>query len=329
MTHRAAFLSTLPLALNSEGGADAPAAAPDWVQLTPPGPALPGIDGRSWSMPAPETVIAACRAARAGSIEIPVDFEHASHVKGERGERADAIGWVRDLEVRAGALWGRVEWLATGREAVTSRAYRFLSPGFHFRPGTREVSRLVSVGLTNVPNFSLPALNRSQQETTTVDPDVLKALGLAPDAGPAAALAAITALKSAEQTALNRAASPDPDKFVPRADYELATNRVTALEAEAKTRAEAEINAAVDAAVEAGKVAPSSKEFHLAACRAEGGLERFRAMIEAAPVIAGAGAPKADPKPQKGALGPDELAVCRQMGMTPEDFAAARAAEQE
>lgn len=44
------------------------------------------------------------------------------------------------------------------REAVGSRAYRFLSPGFQFRPGSRDVSRLVSVGLTNVPNFSMPAL---------------------------------------------------------------------------------------------------------------------------------------------------------------------------
>jgi len=323
MTITRSFLSALPLALNSEGAAD----APDWVQLTPPGPMLPGIDGRAWTMADPSSVIAACRAARAGSIEIPVDFEHASHVKGEKGERADAIGWVRDLEVREGALWGRVEWLATGREAVASRAYRFVSPGFHFRPGSREVSRLVSVGLTNVPNFSMPALNRSQ-EILPMDADVLKALGLAPDAGPAAALAAINALKTAEQTALNRAAQPDPEKFVPRADHDLALNRLSTLEADAKAARETEIAAAVDAAVEAGKIAPASKEYHLASCRAEGGLDRFRALVQASPVIAAPAPAKADPA-TPAALSADELAVCRQLGMSPADFAAARAAEKE
>lgn len=326
MTKAHAFLSALPLALNSEGASD----VPEWVQLTPRGPVLPGIDGRSWVLSDPAAVIAACRAARGGSIEIPVDFEHASHVKGAAGERADAIGWVRDLEARDGALWGRVEWLATGREAVAGRAYRFLSPGFSFRPGTREVSRLLSVGLTNVPNFSMPALNRSNEETA-MDPEVLKALGLAPDASATAAVVAISALKAAEQTALNRAQAPDPDKFVPKADFELATNRVNTLEAEKAARTEAEIAATVDAAVAAGKIAPVSKDYHLASCRAEGGLERFRAMVEATPAF-GIAQPKADPKgatPGKGQLNADELAVCRQMGMSPEDFAAARAAEQE
>jgi len=320
-----AFLSSMPLALNAEG---ASADAPEWIQLTPRGPRLPGMDGRAWTMPDPAHVIAACRASRGGSIEIPVDFEHATHVKGEKGERADAIGWVRELEERDGALWGRVEWRDVGRDAVASRAYRFISPGFSFAPGTRAVSRIVSVGLTNVPNFSMPALNSEQE--TTMDPDVLKALGLAPDSGPAAAVAAITMLKTAEQTALNRAQSPDPVQFVPRADYELATNRLNTLEAEATARRETEITGAVDGAVAAGKIAPASKEFHLAACRAEGGLERFREMITASPVIAAPTPPRADPTAPGGQprLEADVLAMCRAWGMTPEEYAAAAAKEE-
>jgi phage I-like protein len=324
MTHSPAFLAALPLALNSEG----PAGAPDWVQLTPAGPHLPGIDGRAWTMADPEAVIAACRAIRGGTIEIPVDFEHATQVKGAKGEPAPAVGWIREMEARNGAIWGRVEWTDAGRDAVASRAYRFLSPTFDFNRLTGAMRRIVSAGLTNVPNFTMPAMNRSQEENP-MDPEVLKALGLAPDAGPAAAVSAINALKSAEATALNRAETPDPDKWVPKADYELATNRLTDLEAEAKTRAEAEIVAEVDAAVAAGKIAPASKDYHLASCRAEGGLERFRTMIAGAPVIAGKTTAKADPAPTPGKLSADELAVCRQMGMSPEDFAAAKAAEQE
>ena len=92
--------------------------------------------------------------------------------------------------------------------------------------------------------------------------------------------------KRDNETALNRASSPDPEKFVPRADYELATNRVSELETQVKAAQDAEIEAEVDAAVEAGKIAPASRDYHLATCRAEGGLDRFRSFIGQAPVIA-------------------------------------------
>jgi hypothetical protein len=119
-----------------------------------------------------------------------------------------------------------------------------------------------------------------------MDKAVLDALGLAASSTAADAVVAINALKADTATALNRAQTPDPERFVPKADHQLALNRITAFEAEAKARQEAEIVAAVDAAVTAGKVAPASKDYHLAACRQEGGLERFTAMIKAAPVIA-------------------------------------------
>jgi phage I-like protein len=326
-----AFLAPLPIALNSVTATSATPDAPEWVQLTPAGPRLAGMDGREWQMANPEFVISQCRAARGGQIEIPVDFEHATHVKGARGEPALAVGWVRELDVRDGAIWGRVEWNDAGREAVASRGYRFVSPGFDFHKLTGAVRRIVSVGLTNLPNFTMPALNRSgENEETEMDAAVLQALGLKPDASAADAVVAITKLRADADTALNRAANPDPAQFVPRADYDLATNRVAALEADAQTRREAEITAAVDAAIEAGKVAPVSRDYHLATCRADGGLERFRALIDASPVIAAKTTTTTPPAPttQTG-LSQDELAVCRQMGMSPTDFAAAKAAQQE
>jgi hypothetical protein len=97
---------------------------------------------------------------------------------------------------------------------------------------------------------------------------------------------AINNLKVARDTALNAAQTPDPAKFVPKADHDLALNRITTFETAAKAARETEIVAAVDAAVTAGKVAPASKDYHLAFCRTEGGLEQFKAMIAAAPVIA-------------------------------------------
>lgn len=323
MTHPAICQATA-LALCFEG-----AAVPDWVQLTPAGPQLPGRDGRMWRLSAPQAVLSAFAAARAEGQDIPVDFEHATHLKGEKGDPAPAVGWVTELELRDDALWGRVEWNETGRTAIASRAYRYVSPGFRFDPVTLEVSRIVSVGLTNQPNFAMPALNREAEpkETEAMDKDVLEALGLKADATPAQAVVAINALKAAEQTALNRAQTPDPEQWVPKADHQLALNRISSFEAEAKARVEAEAEAAVDAAIAAGKVAPSSKDYHLATCRTEGGLERFRAMVDAAPVIAGGPTTEKKPDAQPGALTAEELAVCRQMGMDPTEFAAAKAAD--
>ncbi len=314
----------MPLALCSEEGG-----APDWVQLTPKGPRLPSRDGREWQLPDPDAVVRAYTASVAAGIEAPVDFEHATHIKGEVGERADAVGWVREIANRDGALWGRIDWTDTGRAAVVSRGYRYLSPGFFFNPATRVIARLVSVGLTNVPNFVLPALNREIPNLETdMDPAVLQALGLTATATAADAVLAINTLKSAEQLALNRAATPDPEKFVPRADHQLALDRITTFEAAEKTRADEAAVAAVDAAIAGGKIAPASRDYHLATCRADGGLERFTTFAAAQPVIVPAsGLGKKDPVALPGKLNADELAVCRQLGMTLDDFAAARAAE--
>lgn len=319
------IIQSMPLALCSEEGT-----VPEWVQLTPQGPRLPSRDGREWQLPDPDLVVRAYAESLSAGVEAPVDFEHATHVKGEIGERADAVGWVKELANRDGALWGRIDWTETGRAAVASRGYRYLSPGFFFSPATRAVARLASVGLTNLPNFALPALNREhpEPENDPMDPAVLEALGLTPTATAAEAVLAINTLKSAEQLALNRAATPDPEKFVPKADHQLALNRITEFESAEKTRAEEAAVAAVDAAVAEGKIAPASREYHLATCRAEGGLERFRAFAAAQPVIAPpSGLDKKAPGTPPGKLNAEELAVCRQLGMTPEDFTAARAAE--
>lgn len=328
-----AFLSPLPIALNSELAAPSGTTeVPEWIQITPKAPRLEGMDGRIWTMADPEAVVATCRANMAGGRLIPIDFEHATHVKGARGERADAAGWIRELEARDGAIWGRVEWNSSGREAIATRGYRFISPGFDFHKLTGAVRRIVSAGLTNVPNFTMPALNREgEPQETEMDAAVLQALGLKEGASAADAVIAITKLRTDADTALNRAANPDPTQFVPRADYDLATNRVSELEAEMTAHREDEITAAVDAAVAAGKIAPASRDYHLAVCRTEGGLEQFQTFIGAAPVIVPNNpAPRnTDPKVQTDQLSTDELALCRAWGMSPDDFKAARKAEAE
>jgi phage I-like protein len=307
------------LALNFEGGT-----LPDWVQLTPAGPAIVGRDGRGWKMSDPAAVAAAYDPAK----EPQIDLEHSSQIAAPMGMPAPAVGWIKQIEVRDNALWGRVEWTADGAATVTSRAYRYLSPVFKYDHQTGEILQIASAGLTNNPNLEMAALNRTTTETTDMDKAVLDALGLAATSTAADAVVAINTLKSEKAVALNRAEAPDAERFVPKADHQLALNRITAFETEEKTRRESAITAAVDAAVAAGKVAPASKDYHLAACRQDGGLERFTAMVGAAPVIAPPSAlDRRTPDATPGKLTGEELAMCRMMGTDPEKFAAEKAVQ--
>lgn len=93
-------LSLQGIALNAE------AAAPDWVQLVPAGPRIMGRDGRWWMMSGAQAV-----ADRYDPVKEPqIDIEHSSEIKAPMGETALAVCWIKGIEVREGALWGRVEW---------------------------------------------------------------------------------------------------------------------------------------------------------------------------------------------------------------------------
>lgn len=314
-----------PLALNAADGT-----VPDWVQLLPAGREIEGVDGRKWTLERDGADIVAAFNSR--GLKLPIDIEHATQLKGARGEEAPAVGWIEALEARDTGLWGRADWTDRGRALLADRAYAYLSPVFTYAKRTGLIARMVSAGLTNNPNLDLVALNRSDDDAAqtedVMDKAILEALGLNSDASAADVVVAIQKLKDDKATALNRAETPDPERFVPKADFDLAMNRVREAEAADKARAEAEIEAAVDAAIEAGKVAPASRDYHLAACRAEGGLDRFKAAMDAAPEIAGKSGLGGKPPAGGGsALSAEELAVCQATGMDPEEFAKARAAE--
>ena len=54
MTNARAILAALPLAFNFEAASP----APEWVQLTPPGPRIAGRDGRAWTLDAEAVALA-------------------------------------------------------------------------------------------------------------------------------------------------------------------------------------------------------------------------------------------------------------------------------
>ncbi len=265
-----------------------PAHVPDWIMLLPVGPEITGRDGRTWRLDDPQALV---EAFHQGGVDLPIDLEHSTELKGPEGDPAPAVGWIKAVEVRDGAVWGRVDWTNEGKIRVAEREYRYTSPVFVYDKKSKQIVKLTSVGLTNQPNLHLQALNRHQPtEEDIMLKKLLAKLGLAENATEDQALNAIATLQNDLEAARNRAETPSLDKFVPRADYDQALNRASTAEqklAEVEAeKLETAINSEVDAALKAGKITPATRGFYVAMCRQDGGLEQFRKFVEAAPTVA-------------------------------------------
>lgn len=313
---RRAFCSEIPL---DDG------AAPEWIRLFPDGPELAAIDGRRWSL-SDAAAVAAVTDERRGSVDLCIDWEHAQDRAAPEGRRADAAGWIKEVAARDGALMGRVEWAAGGRESVEGRGYRYFSPCFaHARkirlpgqPHGGEVIAVVGGSLVNRPAFDMPALAGQQEDSVNEFlKKVLEALGLASDAGEDKALAALAALKTERDEAVSQAAAdPPPDKFVPRGLYDTAMARAATAEGKLAEQAgealAADTKRELDAAQAAGKFAPAQRPWFEARCAEEGGLEKIRELLGTAGSAApgpGGGSPAPPPPAAAGFRSSEEAAI--------------------
>lgn len=286
---------------------------------------LRGMDGRAWKLLNPEAVCNAWSRPRA------ITENHARLLAAPKGGSAPSFGWIMKIRPENGALVADVEWTDRGIAALNARDYRFFSPEFVYSETTGDIAEIVGGALTNDPNFPQLALNSEQhQEQSPMSLAlILAALGLAPTATEADAVTAINSLKTEKLTALNAAQNPDPTKFALKAELDVALNRATTVEAQLAainaTSREADIVRVVDEAQSAGKVIPATREHYLAMCRMEGGLDTFKKLAEAMPVLGVAS--KTNGKPpasQGGPLTADEIAICANAGITEEQFQAAR-----
>lgn len=294
------------------------ASVPEWIEVIPAGE-FTGRDGRKWINSHPTAVLAS---SLAGGVKLPVDVEHSTELKGPRGEFAPAHGWIEEMRITStGAIEARVEWNEHALYMLRNRDYRYYSPAFHYT-ADGVVTRLSSVGLTNKPNLNFPALN--QENTMPLPAQIVTVLGLAETASADDAVTAITQLKNNEQVALNRAASPDLTKFVPTETYQLALNRAETAENTLKAQAEKDAETLVDAAIEAGKIAPANRDMYLATCRSEDGHQQFVSFVKTAPVLVNNDKPTGGKDGKSTTLTETELAMCRSMGITQDEFLATR-----
>ena len=81
------------------------------------------------------------------------------------------------------------------------------------------------------------------------------------------------------------------------------------------------ITAEIDAALKLGKITPATADYHRAACQEEGGLDRFKAFVTAAPVVGEPSGLGAQHQTQtRTALNAEQQAMCKQFDVDPEQY---------
>ncbi len=303
-----------------------PPAAPEWVHLIPAG-TFSGLDGRG-----PYTLdAAAVLAAFQPPPYLPIDYEHQSVDADQKNGPAPAAGWIHELELREDGVWGRVEWTDRAAAMIAQREYRYVSPVFQYRPKTGRVVRLLGAGLTHAPNLpTLRAVARadmedamSQQLQETLD-KVCAALGIATDSGPQAVAAHAAAMKEELdrlreklEKATGKPETPDPKEWVPMSQHRAVAEQLAQLQQQLARR---DAEEAVTAAMAEGKLPPAMKEWALGYAMSD--PDGFKEYVEKAPKIVEAGERRASHANGGGkALSDEELAVCRNLGISPEEYA--------
>ena len=310
-------------------------ALPERVVLFPGDPLEAATDGRRHVVTDAAEVVAETLRHAPSDGRRPVTFDHAGLYYG--GYSAPAGGWLSKFRVESdGAISAAVAWTPRGASALIDREYRYISAEYEMRQAgddarTWEVLWFVGASLVNRPGFDLPALAAAAsagQEGNEMN--IRELLGLAPQASDeevataaaawrgdrevaVAARKALSLEEGADAEAVRTAAAaaaapaggdpdPDPAQYVPRKQYDELTKRVEGLESQRTSEGS---ERAVAAAVEAGVIAPSQREWALKYASSD--LAGFQAYAAESPRIFGPGTPAAEAAAAAAAGGDTEV----------------------
>lgn len=315
-------------------------------------------DGRPFEVPAwrIDAVIAARVIARAEAAKDDwvIDYEHQTLSTEKNGQPAPAAGWGKKLEWRDDGLYAvALRWNERARAAIAAGEYRYVSPVFEYDQKTGEVLAIRMAALTNFAGIDgLDDLNAraaakfqsdvpAQENDHMKREDLIKLLGLNADATDDVIDAALAALKAKADTlqetrnflgvkdgesissalaALKaKPATPDPAKFVSIDAHKQVVDDLAALRSDLDAR---DLQAVITTAIDEGRLATAeeqwARDFHKAH-----GLVALRESLAKRPVIAALKGTQTGGKPPEkkdGELDEAQLAVCRAMGLSEEDF---------
>lgn len=277
-----------------------------------------------------------------------IDYEHQTLYASFKDGAAPAAGWFDALRFDVAGLWATgVKWTDRASAMIAAGEYRFISAVFSYLPDSGEILEIHNAGLTNDPAldgmaevFSVRAAARffasdtSDPQEGTVDRlKLIAVLGLAAGATDADIDTALAALRTtADQVqplqaelAAARTATADPTKYVP---VQVVTELRTELAALTAAQLDREVAELVTAALDDGRLSPAQEPWAMEHGRKD--IESLRAYLKTAqPIAALRGTQTKGRAPVPGAdgkLDDTALAICKQMGVAPEDYAKTAAA---
>jgi phage I-like protein len=317
----------------------------------------PGKD-LTWKLPdAQGRALAARLNERHARVKFNLDYEHQAMLAETNGQPAPASGWANLFEWRDGiGLFAlATAWTARAKQMIDSGEYLYISPVIVYDKVTGLVTDVLNAALVNIPNLDLNPVaqermarlnaNFSHQPTEFVPMNpllkaLLSALGL-----PAVeatteeqAMTAFAALKArADQVATlttevamlksKTTSEPDPTKWVSLDAFNALNNQVVALNT---VRTASEVDALLAQAKLDGKLTPNAEPIWRKVGMAD--LAQLKALVETAPANpALAGQLQSGGRQQQlsnsaditvASLSKDQRAMCKQMGIAPEDFVA-------
>lgn len=337
-----------------------------WLQVTPAGHFTPAdgreIKVPSWhiNQAVASKVIERFHSTKNKRV---IDYEHQTLRKEENGQPAPAAGWYTDLQWREGeGLFAKVQLTARAANYIAEGEYQYFSPVFLYHPTTGDVLDVQMGALTNAPaidgmqELSLRAAasfgcfdDSSEEnpvnklllaliaalglaENTTEEQAVAalsahtanlrKALGLDDKANGDALIAACTGLKA------KAAISVDPSQFVPVSAVAGMQADIAALTARLGERDEKDLEGQITGALEDGRLHKSMEGW--ARDLGKSNRAALTAYLDTAAPIAALTRSQTQGQPpvpdETTGLTTDELAVCSAMGVTPEQFKAAKEA---
>ncbi len=316
------------------------------------------LDVQSWRMDAAIATQVIAR-FNARNQPVVIDYEHQTLHKEENGQPAPAAAWMRELIWREGeGLYARVELTSAAKKAIAEKEYLYFSPVFSYNKYTGDVTAIEMGALTNTPAlhgmsalevraaatfnlatqteddpmkksllgiviaaFSLPAHASEDDAVTALSAHLAKdplkplreVLGADANADETVLVAACSKLKSA---------NPDPANFAPVSVMNELKEEVAALSAKLNARDAEDVSTAIDAALKDGRLLPAQKGW--AKDLGKTNVAALTSFLATAQPIAALSASQTQGKPpvvnSETGLTDDELAVCTNMGISPEDF---------
>jgi len=260
----------IDLAIASVGD-EAKFEAPKIVKIMPRGKTVTR-DDRAYDFK-PEMLVA--RFEEDG-IDIPIDMEHGlSAFMGDKSQ--GAVGWISKLEARDDGLYGHVDWLKRGIEVLKARTHRFLSPTFR-HDAFGQAKWLHSAALVAAPALAMAALAHADPNTIAKPPEtsMTKMARLAAELG---------LTEDASEDALLQALAAKTNGMVAKNVHDETLSKLSAttgeLEALRAASRKAEVDAALEDALKAKKIAPAEREHFEKLAATDEGLDQVKALLGA------------------------------------------------